>query len=453
MAAGRAPRACISLQSQRRSPEAPGERAVAAVVIVEVLGNGKSLDAALAAALPAVPLARRPLATALSYGTLRWYPQLQVLLALLLPKPLRARDRDVYGLLLVGLYQLAHTGIPTYAAVSETVAAVTQLAKPWAATLVNGVLRAYLRDRDRLLSAVRSQPEGATAHPAWLVERIRAAWPEAAAAVLHANNEQAPMTLRVAAHRQDRVHYLEKLRAAGVEARALAEAPQALELVRPVDVQELPGFRDGLVSVQDGASQLAAELLAAEGGERVLDACAAPGGKTCHILETQAGLGELWAVERDAVRVERLKQNLRRLNLQATVVQGDAAHPAGWWDGRTFDRILLDAPCSGTGVIRRHPDIKLLRRPSDIAASVRQQRDLLDAVWALLRRGGRLVYATCSILPEENVGQVTEFLRTHPDAKEVPIVAEWGRAGPVGRQILPGDDDMDGFYYARLEKT
>jgi 16S rRNA (cytosine967-C5)-methyltransferase len=394
------------------------------------------LDAALGEAVGRQDPIERPLVSALAYGTLRWHVRLAGLLDRMLSRPLRARDADLQTLLLLGLYQLIYMRLPAYAAVSQTVAAAKALGKPWATGLVNG---------DR-------RPETRTAHPAWLVERLRAAWPDQAESILRANNAQPPMALRVAAHRLARESYIGMLRANGLSATPLHETAGGLELERAVDVSALPGFATGLVSVQDGAAQLAAEILAAQAGERILDACAAPGGKTCHILELQPELGELWALDRDPFRLRQVLENLARLGLQARVVQGDAGRVEAWWDGRPFDRILLDAPCSATGVIRRHPDIKLLRRPGDILALAQRQKELLATLWPLLKRGGRLVYATCSVLPEENEQQILGFLGAHRDARETPAVARWGRPCRAGRQILPGDEGMDGFYYACLEK-
>jgi 16S rRNA (cytosine967-C5)-methyltransferase len=394
---------------------------------------------------------RRPLARALAYGTIRWYFRLEAVLAKMLSKPLRERDADLHCLLLVGLYQLIHMNIPPHASVSETVAAASAVGKPWAGALVNAILRSFLSRRERLLAVVDVRPEDRTAQPAWLFARIQTAWPDRAESIMNASNQQPPMTLRVGAHRVSRAAYVEMLRSARLEVRTPAETSQAIELVRPVEVSALPGFDEGLVSVQDGAAQFAAELLEARAGERILDACAAPGGKTCHILELQPDI-EIWALDRDPGRLPRIEENLERLGLQARVICADAAEPERWWDGKRFDRILLDAPCSATGVMRRHPDVKLLKRPADIPALAQQQRRLLDALWDILEPGGRLLYATCSILPEENHEQILSFLHSRDDAREVPLRGRWGQACPVGRQILPGDDRMDGLYYACLEK-
>ncbi|RMD80777.1 MAG: 16S rRNA (cytosine(967)-C(5))-methyltransferase RsmB [Gammaproteobacteria bacterium] len=406
--------------------------------------------------------ADRALTRELCLGALRWAPRLRALLPGLLHRPLPPREGLLEALLLVGLHQLLHLRIPDHAAVAATVEAARLLGRPRAAPLVNAVLRAAQRRRAALEAAWRdpaAPPELRWAHPAWLVEALRRGRPQAWEAILEAGNRPAPMTLRVHRGRLDREAYRARLAEGGLAARPCRHAPEGLVLERPVPVEGLPGFAEGLVSVQDEAAQLAAGLLLPEGrparGLRVLDACAAPGGKAAHLLEGRPGL-ELVAVERDPGRLERLRGTLARLGLEARLVLGDAAEPGGWWDGRPFHRILLDAPCSGTGVIRRHPDIKLLRRPEDVAALVRAQARLLEALWPLLAPGGRLLYATCSVLPEEDEEVVSAFLARHPEARALPLPvspqAPWGRPAGPGRLILPGEEGMDGFYYALLAK-
>lgn len=419
--------------------------------MARVLGDGRSLTAALEEQLAGLQGADRALAQALCYGTLRWAPRLQAMLARLLERPLKARDRDLEALLLIGLYQLTEMGTAPHAAVGETVGAAAGLGKDWARGLVNAVLRNAQRRAAELAAELDRHDDTRTAHPGWLLQRLQAAWPHDWEAIVAANNRQAPMTLRVNARRGDREGYARRLAEAGLAARPTPHTAMGLTLDAPVGVERLPGFTKGAVSVQDGAAQLAAELLAAQPGERVLDACAAPGGKTAHIAEATAGV-QLEAVDRDPARLEQVRENLGRLGLEARVREGDAATPAGWWDGQPYDRVLLDAPCTATGVIRRHPDIKLLRRAADVGALAAQQRRLLDAVWPLLGPGGILLYATCSVLPEENTAQVQAFLERHPDARVEPIAATWGRETPAGRQILPGEDEMDGFFYACLRK-
>lgn len=427
-------------------------RTAAVTVLTQVLNQGSSLSSAMPPVLTKLhPSTERALAQEMCYGMLRWYPRLAAVLDCLLDKPLKARDADVRCLLLLGLYQLIYTRIPDHAAVTETVAAAKALSKPWASGLVNAILRGFLRDRDRLLSEADRDETAATAHPAWLLEEIKTAWPDDWRAIIAANNQRPPMTLRVNARQTRRDDYLAKLAQAGMTASSAPHTTHGVILDQPVDVERLPGFGTGEVSVQDAAAQLAAMLLDVRPGQRVLDACAAPGGKTAHLLELQPDI-DLTALDSDAGRLRRVEENLRRLRLPARVIQGDAALPDAWWDGAPFDRILLDAPCSATGVIRRHPDIKFLRRPEDIDALAQTQTRLLEALWPLLKPGGMLLYATCSILPQENERRITRFLAAHADAAEQVIGAEWGRPVSAGRQILPGEDNMDGFFYARIQK-
>lgn len=427
-------------------------RTAAAHVLAQVLGARRSLSAVLPSVLATVPPRERGLVQELGYGVLRYAPRLEFLLSRLLRKPLRDKDQDIHSLLLIGLYQLMYTRIPPYAAVAGTVSAARRCNKPWAAGLVNGVLRGFQKNSAALLGEAEKDDVAATAHPAWLLALLREHRAEHWPAIVAANNERAPMSVRANRRLISRDDYLAQLTAAGIAASPLMHTEQGLTLARSVDVEELPGFASGMVSVQDGAAQLAAELLDAQAGERILDACAAPGGKTGHILERQPGLAELAAVDHDSARMVRVRENLSRLQLDARLIIGDAVDPAGWWDGTLFDRILLDAPCAGIGVIRRHPDIKYLRRPEDIPNIAALQARLLDALWPLLRAGGKLVYATCSVLPAENEMQIQRFLATHENASELFITAAWGRPMTHGRLILPGEEGMDGFYYACLQK-
>jgi 16S rRNA (cytosine967-C5)-methyltransferase len=417
---------------------------------VAEVAAGRSLADALPAAV--VPEGERALLAELAYGTCRWFQRLDFLLARLLERPLKPRDADLKALLLVGLYQLGGTRVATHAAVDETVAAARALGKDWATGLVNAVLRAFLRDRAALEAAAAADPAAAHAHPAWLVTRLQAAWPDDWAAVLRAGNGRPPMALRVNRLRGSTADYLDALAAAGLAAAAVDAVPSAVVLDQPVDVGRLPGFGGGAVSVQDAGAQLAAPLLDPRPGEAVLDACAAPGGKTGHLLEW-CPEARVTAVDVDPRRLQRVSENLGRLGLAARLAQGDAERPDGDWAADRYDRILLDVPCTATGVIRRHPDIKLLRRAPDVAELVGRQARILDAVWPLLRPGGILLYVTCSLLPEENQRQIDGFLGRRPDACAVPIDAPWGRPAGAGRQILTGERGMDGFYYARLART
>jgi 16S rRNA (cytosine967-C5)-methyltransferase len=358
----------------------------------------------------------------------------------------------VRAALLAGLAQLdAGIGAP-YAAVSGTVAAVRELGRPRLAGLANAVLRRFLREREALLAALPDDAVQRHQHPQWLIDALRRGWPDDAERILAANNAPAPMTLRVNRRRSSRAAALDALDAAGLAATAHPQLPDAIVLAEPVDVHALPGFDAGVLSVQDGAAQLAADLMDIAPGLRVLDACAAPGGKAAHLLEREPTI-DLLAVDESAPRAARIGDTLARLGLSATVRAADATRPADWWDGRAFDRILLDAPCSGSGVIRRHPDIRRLRRASDLPALCALQDRLLDALWPLLARGGRLVYATCSVLADENARRIAGFLARTPDASALDAVPGWfGRASGAGRANLPGDDGLDGFYYAVLAR-
>jgi 16S rRNA (cytosine967-C5)-methyltransferase len=429
-------------------------RLLAARLVYGVLHEGDSLSAVLANQLASVDEPRqRALAQELTFGTLRWFYRLDSVLGQLLTKPLKTKDHDLYALLLVGLYQLLVLEMPEHAAVSETVEAARGLGKDWAVGLVNGVLRNALRRRRPLLASADSDPQARWSHPYWWIDRLQEDWPEQWQDILQADNQRPPMILRVNRQQGNRVSYLARLQAAGIEAEALPFPDTAIGLIKPVAVESLPDFFSGAVSVQDAAAQLSAPLLLLEDGQRVLDACAAPGGKTGHILEYASGLAELVAIDRDAGRLEKVADNLRRLQLDATCLAVDAGEPGSWWDGRLFDRILLDAPCSASGVVRRHPDIKILRRPGDLPALIEQQNRLLEGLWSSLASGGILLYVTCSVFKRENSELVQAFLGRHRDARELPLDAEWGWRQAVGRQLLPGEHGMDGFYFARLIKA
>ncbi len=426
-------------------------RTAAALALDEVIRQGHSLTSLLPRWQEQVSAQDRPLLQELCYGVLRWYTRLDALAAQLLQKPFKAKDTDVHALILLGLYQLIYLRVPDHAAVSATVAATAALKKPWARGLVNAVLRNFQRQSEALLIALDDDPVSRWAHPHWLIEKLRAAYPEQWQSILEANNQHPPLVLRINHAKMTRDNYRQRLLALGIESEPTPHSEDGLILARPVDVESLPGFADGEVSVQDSAAQLAAELLNAQPGEHILDACAAPGGKTAHVLERQPSV-TMVALDQDGGRLQRLHENLQRLQLTATVITGDAADPDQWWDGRLFDRIMLDAPCSATGVIRRHPDIKLLRRSDDILQLAELQGRILKALWPLLKPGGQLLYITCSVLPQENVRQLQRFCREQSDAQEQPIVASWGQAQTIGRQILPGQAEMDGFYYACLQK-
>lgn len=413
--------------------------------------RGRTLPEALAPSLAKLHDSRdRALCQELCYGVLRWHSRLEALVLGLLEQPPRSRDRDLALLLEIGLYQLLYTEVPPHAAVSATVDTTRELGKSWAARWVNAVLRRFQRERDARLKAVDADCATRYAMPAWLLQWLRADWPEHWVSLVQASNARAPLTVRVNRRRSGREAWLAQLGAIPLAGASVMELPQAVTLSQPLPVDELPGFAGGAVSVQDAAAQFAAGLLALHPGQRVLDACAAPGGKTTHILEQAAVT--LTALDIDARRLARVDENLARLGLRAQLLVGDAADPQNWWDGQAFDRILVDAPCSGTGVIRRHPDIKWLRRPDDLTALSAIQHRLLKQLWPLLVSGGRLVYATCSVLRAENDAVIEAFLREHADAVVRAPDLPLGRALQLGHQILPGERDMDGFYYACLEK-
>lgn len=424
----------------------PSVRAEAARALAPVLAGKGSLATTLPTAQAAVLPRDRGLLMELTQGTARWTPWLRKLLADLVDRA--PSDPQVEALLLVGAYQLLFTRIPDHAAIGETVAAARTLHKDKLTGFINGVLRRLQREQDALCAKHEDQRH---AHPDWLLARLQTDWPRQWPAIVEANNTPGPMTLRVNRRQGNRDAYLLQLQATEQQASPCAFASDGLTLAEPTDVTQLPGFADGACSVQDEATQLAADLLALRDGLRVLDACAAPGGKSAHILE-QADV-QLTALENDPARAGRITETLARLHLTAEVTIADASTPADWWDGQAYDRILLDAPCSGTGVIRRHPDIKLTRRSKDIAPTVRLQAALLDALWPLLAPGGRLVYGTCSLLKAENEDQIAAFLSRQADAQAVTLDVPWGEARPVGRQLLPQPGGHDGFYYAVLEKT
>jgi 16S rRNA (cytosine967-C5)-methyltransferase len=433
---------------------------VAAQVVNDVIAHGRFLDVALAERLPQLaPGAPAALVQETSYGVLRGFHRLDAIAHAYLERPLKSKDADIHALLLVGLYQLRALRTPAPVTVAETVEAAAALRKPWAKALINACLRAYLREPTRAEGALAADLQTALNHPAWLIERLQTAYPQDWRRILEANNQRPPLSLRVNTRKGSRAAYLARLAAAGIEARALECTESGVGLAQPLGVQALPGFAAGDVSVQDAAAQLAATFLDAQAGERVLDACAAPGGKSAHILERAPGLNELVAIEIDAGRARQIDDSLARLGLSARVVTADATRPESWWDGRPFDRILCDAPCSATGVIRRHPDIKLRRTPSELPRLMATQAALLNALWPLLVRGGKLLYATCSVLPDENDAQLAAFLARHADAEPLALSADFGTPRGAGRQLLPGDPcgphdtaGMDGFFYAAVRK-
>jgi 16S rRNA (cytosine967-C5)-methyltransferase len=432
-------------------------RSLAAHAVARILREGVTLDAALKDALAAADPKLAPSVRSLSYGAVRGYFRHEAILRSLLSAPVRSLDFLVRALLSVALYEIEDAKTPEYAVVDAAVQTAKATDAVRAAGLINAVLRRYLRERKTLDAEIARNPATRHASPVWLADRLRADWPVRWTQLLAAGDSQAPMWLRVNPRHATAADYLETLQKAGIGARCAAHVPQALALDTPCDVHDLPGFAQGLVSVQDLGAQCVEFPLALAAGQSVLDACAAPGGKTALVAEREPHLARLTAVDIDPQRLARVGENMRRGDLRADLVHGDAGEPAAWWDGVPYDRILLDAPCSALGVIRRHPDIRLRKSPSDIDKLPALQGRLLAAAWRLLARGGRLVYATCTVTRSENRDLLAAFLRSTPDAATVPADSwpgwpDIGEADDFGRQILPGEAGADGFYYAALTK-
>ncbi len=426
-------------------------RIAATNILFDIFENGVSLAQGTAPFFH-----EKPFVLQLCYGTLRHYYELSDLLKQLMPKPLRNKERIIEFVLLIGLYQLRYLRVPPHAAVTETVDVVNALKKSWAKALVNGVLRAYLRQQETL--TLQQTPEVMYNHPLWLINMFKQAWPEDWQTLLAANQQPGPMTLRVNLQRVSREHYLTLLAEKNIAAVAHPAITSAVQLIEPCDVMQLPGFATGWVSVQDLAAQLCGFILPITPQARVLDACAAPGGKACHLLEQQPHL-QLTAIDISEARQQRTQENLTRLQLSATLLHADAAELSQWWDGELFDAILLDAPCSATGVIRRHPDIKFLKRPDDFKSLPKTQLNLLQQLWKTLKTGGHLLYVTCSVMPEENDQVLQSFIGQQPEAVIVPLNLPIGKKTRLGWQILPGQNVVensvgtaDGFYYCLLRK-
>jgi len=431
--------------------KAKSDRLLSVYILKSLVSGSGSLSSLLKEARSDNPDANLALVSEYTYGVCRWYHQLAFFSSRLMDKPLRNKDLDVHCLILLGLYQLFHMRTPDHAAVNESVALTRQLKKPWAKNLVNAVLRQALRDMSALEEAAKADSSARLSHPEWLASAFQADWPEQAESLMLNNNQRAPMILRVNSQRCPREDYLSRLSEAAIPARPGPHTSTAVILESPVEVSELPGFEAGLVSVQDEASQLVAPLLNPASGDRILDACAAPGGKTCSLLEYTPGLS-MQALDNSESRLARVRENLERCHLEADLLCADATETGAWWNGEPFDKILLDAPCSGTGVIRRHPDIKLLRRQQDLAELKALQQKLLMSLWACLKPGGRLLYSTCSVLRDENERQVAAFLDQTPDAVNVPISIDGALTCSIDLQFLPAVAGTDGFYYALLEK-
>ncbi|MEM7563606.1 MAG: 16S rRNA (cytosine(967)-C(5))-methyltransferase RsmB [Pseudomonadota bacterium] len=423
-------------------------RLIALQVLAKVIDKGRSLDDTYHSDwFKNQPLSARDLAFSreLATGVCRWYYRLLPLLQQRMKKPLRARDQDIERVLLLGLYQILVMQTGDHAAVNETVQLTRQLKKQWASGLTNAVLRGVLRENIEWQDLPAD-----TAYPAWMHQQIKTDWSQYSDLILDGGNQRPPMTLRV---EQNRSGYLQQLTQAGIEASEHPVVTTAIVLAEPCDVHSLPEFDSGRVSVQDASAQLAAGLLPCKPGERVLDACAAPGGKTEHLLMRYPGI-QLDALDISEKRLYRVQQNLERVGRTARLVVGDAAQPNEWFEGEMYDRALLDVPCTASGVIRRHPDIRLLRRENDIMSLAGQQQKIIDAVWSLLKPGGMMLYSTCSIFKRENEKQVAALLERHTDASEIDLSSsDWGIKTQHGRQLFPGDENMDGFYYALLTKS
>jgi|TARA_B110000977_G_scaffold2447_1_gene3339 16S rRNA (cytosine967-C5)-methyltransferase len=425
-------------------------RLLAAQALTSVLCHKGSLASSLPRALEAAEHGDRALIQQLCYGTCRHFPQLELIADQLLHKPMKPQDQDIYALILMGLYQIKAMRTPDYAAVDATVQAAKASGKRWADKLINGVLRSYIRGGAELAEVLNEHDAYRYNHPEWLVSKLSHHWPDDWQKIIAANDPQGPLTLRVNTRKISRMDYLVSLVDAGHAAHACHISEVGVQLAQATDVTQLPGFAEGWFSVQDEAPQLSAPLLQLEAGQRVLDACAAPGGKTCHLLEAEDV--NVLAVELEQRRIGRMQENLQRMGLAAQIICADASEPDQWWDGQAFDRILLDAPCSATGVIRRNPDIKMLRTSEDILELVQLQLKLLNNLWPLLKPGGYLLYATCSVLRQENDRLVARFLKQQKQAQHCVIEADWGIKMEVGRQLLPDPTSHDGFYYAKLYK-
>ncbi len=418
-------------------------RSLAATAINQVIDNGQSLSTVLPDLQRNINDKDKALLQEICFGVLRYLPKLEWFISQLMEKPLTGKQRTLHYLMMVGIYQLLYTRIPAHAALAETVNGAVALKRPQLKGLINGVLRSFQRQQVQLEERIANN-NSKYLHPSWLLKRLQTAYPNEWQAIVEANNQRPPMWLRTNSQHHTAEQYLSLLEQAEIAAYLHPTHPSAIRLEEPTAVTKLPGFDTGWSTVQDVSAQGCAELLEPKNGENILDLCAAPGGKTTHILEL-APKANVLAIDIDETRLKRVKENLIRLKQHATVVQGDGTQPEKWANGQQFDRILLDAPCSATGVIRRHPDIKWLRRDTDINELAQLQAKILEAVWPYLKAGGTLLYATCSVMPEENCQQIQQFLAKHADAR-------LNDGTKAGLQILPSAEGGDGFFYARLIK-
>lgn len=414
---------------------------LAADVVGQVLA-GRNLTAVLDSTFKThagITPQQRAVAQDLSYGTLRFYGRVQSVLSQLLDKPLT--HEGVHRLLLVALYQLLYDKASTHTVVNQAVEAAATFKKSWAKGLVNAVLRNYLRRAAEFAEMDAHNEVAMFSYPQWWIDKLKSQYPEQWQAILEAGNTHPPMSLRINLKKTTPPDYSALLSELEIAHELIGN--QAVMLARPLPVDQLPGFPDGIVSVQDYGAQFAAELLDMKPGLRVLDACCAPGGKTSHILELAEV--EMIALDHDAVRLQRVQSNLDRLQLNASLLVGDAANPDAWWDGVPFDRILADVPCTASGIVRRHVDIKWLRREVDVQTFAEQQAQILRSLWQLLAKGGKLLYATCSIFHEENQRQIDQFIEQHTDATQLALTH------PEDGQLIPCAQH-DGFFYALLQK-
>ncbi len=444
----------------RKAKSSPSRQA--ALKALKLVFSGQSLSAVQPQVIDTLEDKRdRGLANEIVNGVLRWRWKLEFFTTQLLSKKLKAKDQDVQLILLMALYELAECRTPDYAVINESVELVRKSGKQWAGSLVNAILRRYTREKEELAEALKADV-ARFSHPEWMLDRFKKDWPEQWQQLIEENNKRPAFWLRVNNRQNDALQYKALLDENDIETEVTDLSDQALKLAQGMDVRLLPGFSDGAVSVQDAGAQLSANLLNVLDGQRVLDLCAAPGGKTTHILERHPTIKKMVAVEFDEKRMQRVQENLQRLKLngadnQQTITQlivADARDYKQWWDGEYFDRILIDAPCSASGVIRRHPDIKSLRRESDIQTLVDLQSEILAVAWQMLAVGGELLYVTCSVFKDENQKQIKTFIAAMKEsAEEIVIDADWGVACENGRQLFPGEKQADGFYFCRLKKV
>ncbi len=427
-------------------------RAGAALALLDVVDKQKSLTPLLIRYAEKIPANDKGLLQHICYGSCRHFFSINALSKMLLEHPLPEDARPVQALMWVGLFQLAYSDISEHAAINETVEACGQLKQDKYRGLLNAVLRRFQREKTELLEGLKSSDVPHYQHPKWLIKQLKKSWPNRWQVICEQANVQAPMCLRVNTNQHSVSEYLQQLEGADIKAVSGELSLTSIYLDKPMDVFALPGFGQGSCSVQDEAAQMAAQLLDPQKGEKVLDACSAPGGKTCHLLEHAKGQLELTAMDADALRLNRVHENLTRLGFEAKTLVGEAQHIEQWWDGEAFDRILLDVPCSATGVIRRHPDIKLLRQKQDIDNLAQLQLSILQKAWQMLKPGGSLLYATCSILPTENAHNIEAFLKEQTGAQLQTIKLASGIDTGFGWQLFPNAQSHDGFFYALLKK-